>query len=112
MDMETRTDVAAAAAAHRELGADYGEALAEGLVERIGAELDKRVDTRLAQHGRAARVPVAIGLGSMIVGAVVTLPVLIMTGSPEDRSMVGPAALVGLIWVIVAIVNVAYARRR
>jgi hypothetical protein len=35
-----------------------------------------------------------------------------MAGSPEDRSMVGPAALAGLIWVIVAIVNVAYTRRR
>lgn len=118
MDTETRDDVAAAAAAHRELGDDYGDAVAEGLVERIGAELDKRVDARLSQRGQAglaarpARVPVAMGLGSMIIGAIVALPVLIMAGAPEDRSMTGAGVLVGLIWVIIAVVNVAYARRR
>ena len=53
MDTATRDEVAAAAAAHRELGADYGDAVAEGLVERIGAELDKRIDARLSQRGQA-----------------------------------------------------------
>jgi hypothetical protein len=53
MDTATRDEVAAAAAAHRELGADYGGAVAEGLVERIGAELDKRIDARLSQRGQA-----------------------------------------------------------
>jgi hypothetical protein len=32
--------------------------------------------------------------------------------APEDRSMTGAGVLVGLIWVIIAVVNVAYARRR
>src|SRR5437773_413860 len=37
----------------RRRGPGYDEAVAEGLVERIGAEIDKRIDARLAQTGAA-----------------------------------------------------------
>ena len=47
MDQPARTDITAAAAAHRELGPDYDAAVAEGLIERISDEIDKRVDARL-----------------------------------------------------------------
>jgi len=43
-------EVRASAAAHRDLGPGYDVAVAEGLVERIGEEIDKRVDARL--YGR------------------------------------------------------------
>jgi hypothetical protein len=36
-------------AAHADLGPGYDDAVAEGLVERIGAEIDKRIEARLAQ---------------------------------------------------------------
>ena len=49
-----RADIAAAAAVHRDLGPDYTDAVSGGLVERIGSEIDKRVDARLAQRGPAA----------------------------------------------------------
>ena len=49
--MQAHEDVAAAAAAHSELGHEYEAALAEGLIERISSEIDKQVDTRLAQRG-------------------------------------------------------------
>jgi hypothetical protein len=52
VDQATRNDIAAAAAAHHELGRDYDGAIAEGLVERIGAEIDKRVDARLGANSR------------------------------------------------------------
>ena len=56
MDQAARDDIAAAAAAHHELGRDYDGAVAEGLVERIGAEIDRRVDARLADtRSRRAR---------------------------------------------------------
>jgi hypothetical protein len=48
MDQAARDDIAAAVAAHRELGRDYDGAVAEGLIERIGAEIDKRVEAQLA----------------------------------------------------------------
>jgi hypothetical protein len=47
--------MAAAAAAHHELGRDYDEAVAEGLVERIGAEIDKRVEARLGRQPQRSR---------------------------------------------------------
>jgi hypothetical protein len=35
--------------AHHDLGSGYDDAVAEGLVERIGEEIDKRIDARLGQ---------------------------------------------------------------
>ena len=49
--MSIRDEVRASAAAHRDLGPGYDTAVAEGLVERIGEEIDKRVDARL--YGQA-----------------------------------------------------------
>jgi hypothetical protein len=42
-----RDEIAASVAAHAELGSRYDTAVAEGLVERIGDEIDKRIDARL-----------------------------------------------------------------
>lgn len=44
-------------AAHAELGPRYDAALAEGLVERIGEEIDKRVDARLRGMGPGGMSP-------------------------------------------------------
>jgi hypothetical protein len=57
MDQRARDDIAAAAAVHRELGRDYDAAVAEGLIERIGDEIDKRVDARFASNDRGSRLP-------------------------------------------------------
>jgi hypothetical protein len=54
VNADEREEVAASLAAHAELGPRYDKAVAEGLVERIGEEIDKRVDARLrgmGQHG-------------------------------------------------------------
>ena len=140
MDLRTYEDVAAAAAAHSELGHEYDDALAEGLIERISSEIDKQVDARLAQRGiqsalqpsRAAWANVAMGLGSVGLGigaTAVTLHSLSATGTvPKAVVDLGPfhasvmssttsvstaqVILVVLIWVVIAIVNIAYARRR
>jgi hypothetical protein len=47
VNSDEREEIAASVAAHAELGPRYADAVAEGLVERIGAEIDKRVDARL-----------------------------------------------------------------
>jgi hypothetical protein len=59
MDRHSRDEIVAAAAAHAELGPGYDDAVAEGLVERIGAEIDRRVEAGFAQRDRrrAARRP-------------------------------------------------------
>ena len=139
MDVRTHEDVAAAAAAHSELGHQYDDALAEGLIERISSEIDKQVDARLAQRGiqstrqpgRVAWANVAMGLGSVGLGigaTAVALHSLSTTGTvPKAVVDLGPfhasvmtsttsvstaqVVLVVLIWVVIAVVNIAYARR-
>jgi hypothetical protein len=136
MDVRTHEDVAAAAAARTELGSEYDSALAEGLIERISSEIDKQVDARLAergiQPGRPVWAGVAMGLGSVGLGVgatAVTLHSLSTTGTvPRAVVDLGPlhasvmtgttsistaqVVLVVLIWVVVAVVNIAYARHR
>jgi len=51
MGSDQDAEIRASVAAHADLGPGYDDAVAEGLVERIGAEIDKRIDARLAQSG-------------------------------------------------------------
>ncbi|MFZ0191713.1 MAG: hypothetical protein WAL72_32750 [Streptosporangiaceae bacterium] len=135
MDVRAREDVAAAAAVHRELGQAYDGAVAEGLVERISSEIDKQVDARLAQQGIrpsvAAWTNLAMGLGSIGLGIGATAVTLgswpssgvapkaeLDLGSlrasvlTSTRSVsIAEVILIALIWVAIAVVNVAYARR-
>ncbi len=120
MDQMAHQDIAATAAAHRELGPGFEQGLAEGLVERIGAEIDRRVDARLGQRGYGAptpaepvqppstlptRVPVAVALGSMLIAVLGTVAALKFGSN-------GSPALAALIWIVIGLINVAYARRR
>jgi hypothetical protein len=120
VDQQARDEIAAAGAVHRELGPGYDDAVAEGLVERIGMEIDKRVDARLAQRGEASapaqrrpggqvspagRPPwsvVVLALGSMLMGTLASAAVLNSGGS---------GSVVALVWIVIGIINVAYARR-
>jgi hypothetical protein len=135
MDVRAREDVAAAAAVHTELGQAYDGAVAEGLVERISSEIDKQVDARLAQQGIrpsvAAWTNLAMGLGSIGLGIAATAVTLqswpssgvapkaeLDLGSfrasvlTSTRSVsIAEVILIALIWVAIAVVNVAYARR-
>jgi hypothetical protein len=52
VNADEREEIAASLAAHAELGPRYDSAVAEGLVERIGEEIDKRVDARLRGLGQ------------------------------------------------------------
>jgi hypothetical protein len=136
MDVQAHQDVAAATAVHTELGQAYEGALAEGLVERISSEIDKQVDARLAQRGiqpgQITWANVAMGLGSVGLGigaTAVTLHALANTatvpkavvdlGSFKASVMTTTSSvstaqvfLIVLIWAVIAVVNVAYARRR
>jgi hypothetical protein len=109
VDQVTRSDIAAAAAAHQELGRDYDAAVAEGLIERIGAEIDSRVDARVgaisrrsgssaevAQAGRGQAMWAGAGVGAGLTGIVV----LIVNASHATPDLVGSVIAV---WVILAI---------
>jgi hypothetical protein len=138
MDQTARDEITAAAAAHRELGPQYDEAVAESLIDRIGDEIDRRVDARMGQGqpsasarrefhrpgrpGRPALPPepaqpaaparmsaasVVLALGSMGIGIGVAGTIL-----PVANGGSGGEWLVALIWIIIGVINVAWARRR
>ena len=136
MDEVAQQDIAAAAAAHTELGRAYDGAVAEGLVERISSEIDRQVDARLAQRGIrpswAAWANVTMGLGSAGLGIGATAVVLqswpASTVTPKAVLDLGSfraslmtsthsvstaqVVLIALIWAVIAVVNIVYARRR
>jgi hypothetical protein len=172
MSSDPEAEIRASVGAHADLGPGYEDAVAEGLVERIGAEIDKRIDARLAQtpghQGPAAPagaqpgVPAPAGVAGAAgpAGAAgadgpagypayqgyqgPVLPPGYQLGPPPARpsqlgarhvaatitalgsmamgvaatAIVAHAGTVGgqgfiilLIWVAIAIINVAYARR-
>jgi len=136
MDERARQDIAAAAAAHTELGRAYDVPVAEGLVERISSEIDRHVDARLAQRdirpGWAAWANVTLGLGSAGLGIGATAVVLrswpasgvapkaeVDLGSLRASLMTSThsvsttqVVLIVLIWAAIAVINIAYSRRQ
>jgi hypothetical protein len=125
-------EIRASAAAHRDLGPNYDAAVAEGLVERIGEEIDRRIDMRLfgnprqnafpdpapapapAQRRprsgstwRLSVAPVILALGSMGMAIGATSVVLHPGGGTA-----GSPPLVALIWLVVGAINIAFVRRR
>jgi hypothetical protein len=136
MDEVAQQEIAAAAAAHTELGRAYDGPVAEGLVERISSEIDRQVDARLAQRGVqpswSAWANVAMGLGSAGLGigatavvlqswpaSAVTPKAVLDLGSLHASVMTtthsvstAQVVLIALIWVAIAVINIAYARRR
>jgi len=135
MDERAQQDIAAAVAAHTELGRAYDGPVAEGLVERISSEIDRQVDARLAQRGVrpswTAWANVTMGLGSAGLGLGATAVVLqswpasgvapkavldlgsfrasLMTATHSVSA--AQVILIALIWAVIAVINVAYARR-
>jgi hypothetical protein len=123
--MSIRDEVRASAAAHRDLGPGYDTAVAEGLVERIGEEIDRRVDARLfgqmqapaparprrvREPGRPGVAAVFLALGSMGLAIGATVAVL-HPGDSQGNVSGGQAVLVALIWIVIGVINVSYARR-
>jgi hypothetical protein len=114
------------------IGADIDKRIAAEVGNRVAAEVDSRVLTQLDRYAgcrhqrrrakrmiraerrtiraeqadRSGRQSLALALGSMLI----TLPVtaIVLKGSPGGAAIM----LMALIWVIVGIINVAYARRK
>jgi hypothetical protein len=121
-------EIAASVGAHRDLGPAYDEAVAAGLVERIGAEVDRRVDERISQFQREARPaafsdPAAsqarhrpavhadsqiswqqagLALGSMVVGLIASVSINTANGNGTWPIIV--------IWIAIVGINVAIFR--
>jgi hypothetical protein len=113
MDQAARTDIAAAAAAHRELGSAYDDAVAESLIDRIGAEIDKRVEAKLGARPERARslgeaVP-AGGHQALLTGAAIGAGVTGLLALIADHGSKHMLAPMLVIWGILAIAGLAAA---
>jgi hypothetical protein len=127
--MSIRDEVQAATAAHRDLGPGYDTAIAEGLVERIGEEIDRRVDarllgqypaagsgSRLRPRSRPEPLPGRVGFGAVMMAicsmalALGGTAIVLHPGYGYSVSG-GQAWLVALIWTVIGAINVSYARR-
>jgi hypothetical protein len=115
VDQATQNDIAAATAAHRELGRDYDDAVAEGLIERIGAEIDKRVDARLGARPRSSRPPVtaaqpsryqALWMGTGLGAGITGLVAMIADDGSPSKAVI---AAVITVWVILAVAGLGTA---
>lgn len=113
VDPATRNDIAAAAAAHNELGRDYEDAVAESLVDRIGAEIDKRVDARLRTGASGSRPPAEFSrsgkVQALFIGAGIGagLTGLVSLIGSHGSGHAGPAVI--LVWIILAIAGLGTA---
>ena len=105
-------EIRAAAEIHRELGPEYDKAVVESFLERLGPEIDARVDARVAQEvdalvrqprGRSSLSPASLALGSIALGIPITAIVATSGNHP-----VGFAGVL-VVWLAIAIINVAYA---
>ena len=115
VDQATRNDIAAAAAAHHDLGRDYDGAVAEGLVDRIGAEIDKRIDARLGSRSSGSRSPAefwrsgrsqAMWAGAGIGAGITGLVAMIADDGSQSKAVI---AAVITVWVLLAVAGLGTA---
>ena len=98
----------AAAEVHRELGPEYDKAVVDSFLQRLGPEIDARVDARVAEEFEAgagqSRTPsMRLAITSMVLG--IPLTAIVASGSGHPVGLIG----VLIIWLAIAIINVAYA---
>ena len=109
MEQLARQDVAAAAAAHHELGPEYSQAAIDSFLEKVDSEIAARVDARLGgapqPRSRTADVATrherrALWTGLVIGSAVAGIPFTLVATSGHGNH---PGAL-ATIWLVIAAV--------
>ncbi|MFG1699247.1 hypothetical protein [Nonomuraea sp. NPDC049309] len=81
--MTTGDELKAAVSARRDLGPDYEDAVVESFLDKMGQEIDRRVDERLSRLGPQSRTParqgpsegqrLALAIVSVALGTVTTV---------------------------------------
>jgi len=102
-------DVRAAAEIHRELGPDYRDAVVDSFVERVGREIDARVDSRLAAARQDAAVQPAKQPKSLVLPIVSISLGIPLSGIALGLSSGSQLSGLAIIWLALAVINVAYA---
>jgi len=112
----TPDEIRAAAETHRDLGPEYQSAVVESFLDKVGREIDARVDARIAAaRPPSAHAPVTQAAGDR--GAFALAICSMAFGIPLTAIAVAagthPVGIGGVvvIWIAIAVINVAYARR-
>ncbi len=108
----TPDEIRAAAETHRELGPEYQSAVIESFLDKVGREIDARVDARVAMSQPIFRPDLTPrssghGRGGALALAIVSLGVGIPLTGITEGTHTGLAAL-AIIWLAIAVINVAY----
>jgi hypothetical protein len=104
-------EIRAAAETHHELGPRYQDAVIESFLDKVGREIDARVDARLAQQSAQpspgyrrghSGSPMALAITSMALGIPISA-IAVAAGAH-------PAGFMGLlvVWIAIAVINIAY----
>ncbi|MFI6595320.1 hypothetical protein ACIBHX_03680 [Nonomuraea sp. NPDC050536] len=110
--MSTGDELRAAVSARRELGPDYEDAVVESFLDRMGKEVDRRVDERLAtanpkaldkRQKTADGLRLALAIVSMSLGTLGTIAIAVSGGS--ERPFL-------IIWLGIVLVNLVFALGR
>lgn len=104
----TGDELRAAVSARRDLGPDFEDAIVDSFLDKMGKEVDRRVDERLASQNpkaaaRAAKsndgMRLALAIVSMSLGTIATIALLFADS--------GPMSFV-TVWVGIVLVNFAW----
>ena len=110
----TPDEIRAAAETHRDLGPDYQSAVIESFLDKVGREIDARVDARVAAAQPytppappakpASRERSAFVLAIVSISLGIPLTALTVTAGTH------PVGISGLlvVWLAIAVINVAY----
>jgi hypothetical protein len=114
----TPNEIAAALAARRELGPEYEDAIASSLADRVEREISQRVDATLTgarmlggERERERRRFDRQGSDSRLIAVVSLIAGIPLTGIAAGSSH-GNIAAMGVVWLGIAMVNMAHALGR
>jgi hypothetical protein len=111
----TPDEIRAAAEVHSELGPNYRDAVIDSFLDKVGREIDARVDARVAQQSASAPAQqhshqhrnfngaFAVPLASLIFG----IPLTAIAANSHSGALG-----IFIVWIGIAVVNIAYAVRR
>lgn len=105
-------EIRAAAETHNELGPAYRDAVIESFLNKVGREIDARVDARLAQQ-QAVQLPARdrrAHPGSPMALAIISMTLGIPLSAIALAVGTHPAGIVGLlvVWIAITAINIAY----
>src|SRR5579875_903483 len=109
-------EIRAAAETHRELPPEYQGAVIDSFLEKVSAEIDARVDARLAaayrmappqqpQPPRRHGSPTFLAVASLVLG----IPLTAIVAAASSHPIGLPGVIV--IWAAIAVINIAWAGR-